>query len=381
MDISKIVIAVIATLAFLYFTLFGVVHQDAQEVLVTQSPFGTMEVHTSPGWHFLPLSKTTFYPRRESYEFTAKIVFSDGAESSMTGSVQFEVPLEKATLLELHSKYGSSDALTKDLVSKAVDKAIFLSGPFMTSRESYAEKRGYLISLIEDQINNGMYLTRQYDAMETDQLTGSVKTITKTEILKDDKGLPKRELSVLAPFGVKTFNFTAKEITYAAAVKTQVAAQQKIIMDVQTAIADAKKAEQQVITTSKQGEAEAAKAKWEQEVFKAKAVTQAQQELEVAQLATKKAEQEKLALILKAEGESEYKRKIIAADNALAQRLEAVVKIHELWANAFSNYKGNLVPSTVMGGSSQNGATNVQSFMDLMVAKTAKDLAVDIEVK
>src|SRR6187402_3032671 len=55
-------------------------------------------------------------------------------------------------------------------------------------------------------------------------------------------------------------------------------------MQVQTAIANSKKAEQDAITTELQGKAAAAKAKWEQEVIKAQAITQAQQEKEVAAL-------------------------------------------------------------------------------------------------
>jgi len=53
-------------------------------------------------------------------------------------------------------------------------------------------------------------------------------------------------------------------------------------MDVATAMANSRKAEQDALTVAKQGEAAAAKAKWAQEAVKAQAVTQAQQEKEVA---------------------------------------------------------------------------------------------------
>ena len=154
-------------------------------------------------------------------------------------------------------------------------------------------------------------------------------------------------------------------------------------VDVQTAIATAKKAEQQAITVAKEGEAAAAKAKWEQEVIKAKAVVEAQQALEVAQLDTKKAEQEKMAKILRAEGESEYKRKIIVADGALEQKLAAYKEVQAAWAQAFAEYKGPaLVPAVVMAPreGAAAGGTGAQALIDMLSAKTARDLALDLSI-
>ena len=76
-------------------------------------------------------------------------------------------------------------------------------------------------------------------------------------------------------------------IDYDVEVENQIKVQQQAYMQVQTAIANSKKAEQDAITTELQGKAAAAKAKWEQEVIKAQAITQAQQEKEVAELAGK----------------------------------------------------------------------------------------------
>ena len=53
-------------------------------------------------------------------------------------------------------------------------------------------------------------------------------------------------------------------------------------MAVQQAIVNSKKAEQDTLTVEQQGKAEAAKAKWAQEVEKATAVTSAEKDKEVA---------------------------------------------------------------------------------------------------
>lgn len=42
-----------------------------------------------------------------------------------------------------------------------------MTGPLMSSKESYAEKRTNLIRFIEDQISNGVYKTAQKDIKVT----------------------------------------------------------------------------------------------------------------------------------------------------------------------------------------------------------------------
>jgi hypothetical protein len=138
-------------------------------------------------------------------------------------------------------------------------------------------------------------------------------------------------------------------------------------------IADAKKAEQQAITAAKQGEAEAAKAKWEQEVIKARLVTEAEQKLAVAQLEAQAAEETKRKEILLGQGEAERKRLVMAADGALDKRLEAQIRINEVWATAFANYEGNYVP-LYQSGVGAGGGSNALDFMDIMKANAAQQI-------
>lgn len=373
----KTIIGAIVAVVILFAATWGTIHQDAQQILITQSAGGTLTVVPLPGWHFVPISKVTSYPRRDAYEFKSPIRFNDGGKAIVIGSIQYEIPTDDKTLIDLHSKYGSAATLKAQLVEKVVDKAIFMSGPLMSSRESYAEKKAELVNDVEDQITHGIFQTRQKEIEVSDPITGVKKTVMAVETVLDRQGVPQRqEGAILTPFGVKTFNFTISEVDYDKNIEAQIQAQQQITMDVQTAVANAKKAEQNVLTVTKQGEANAAAAKWEQEVLKAKAVTAAQQELEVAKLQTLQAEQQKQALILKAEGESEYKRKIIVADGALQQKLAAWIEVNKNYSIALGAYKGNWVPTTVMGGTS--GSTgNVQDLISLATAKFAKDISLD----
>lgn len=146
-------------------------------------------------------------------------------------------------------------------------------------------------------------------------------------------------------------------------------------------IANAKKAEQDVITTGKQGEAAATKAKWEQEVIKAKLVTEAESRKRVSELDVLTAENEKKRMTLEGEGEGAKKRAIYTANGALEQKLEAWLKAQEFWAAAFAGYKGNVVPYYVAAPGGAYGGNGATQFMEIMGMKAAKDLNLDMSNK
>jgi hypothetical protein len=352
----------------------------ANTIMVIQSPIkGTFHWFTSAGVKWQGFGRVTKYPKREIYEFKTQVRFNDGGHGTMFGSVSYELPLDEKNLSNIHMKFGSIKSLENQLISTVVSKAIYMTGPLMSSKESYAEKRNYLIQYVEDQVQNGVYRTVSKEVKMVDPMTGVDKTVTVVEICVKG-GVPERqEEAAMAVFGIKTFNFSIKELPYDGDVEKQIKQQQSLAMDVQTSIASAKKAEQNAITVAKEGEANAARAKWEQEVIKARAVVESQQQLEVARLNKEAAEFTKQQQILLGQGEAERKKLVMAADGALEKKLETYKEVQKMWAEAFSNFGGSIVPNTVMGGSfsGQNGAT---SFMDIMTAKAARDLSLDMSV-
>jgi len=248
----------------------------------------------------------------------------------------------------------------------------------MSSKESYAEKRNYLIQYVEDQIQNGVYKTVSKEVKTTDQMTGAEKNITVVEICMKN-GVPDRqEEAAMNAFGIKTFNFAINALPYDQAVEEQIKGQQQIMMDVQTAIASAKKAEQNAITVAKEGEANAAKAKWAQEVIKAQAVTEAEQKKEVAKLERDAAEFKKQEQILLGQGEAERKKLVMSADGALEKKLDVYQTINLRYAQAIEKFSGNWVPTVVMGSSSNS--TGANDLIEMLKAKTAMDLGLDMTI-
>ena len=383
MGLFKVAVVIIICLIGLWslFHIFQV--NNANQIMVVQSPVaGKLTWHTTAGVKWQGFGKVNKYPKREIYEFKTPVRFNDGGHGTMHGSVSYEMPMDPSNLTNIHVKFGDIKSLETQLVATVVNKAIYMTGPLMSSKESYAEKRNSLIQYVEDQIQNGVYKTISKEVKAIDQMTGVEKTITKVDIMEKSPGVPDRqEDAAMAVFGIKTFNFAINELPYDQAVENQIKQQQQITMDVQTSIADAKKAEQNAITVAKQGEANAAKAKWEQEVVRAKMVTQAEQQRDVAKLEKEAAEFEKQKQILLGQGEAERKKLVMNADGALVQKLDAYVKVNSLYAKAIAEYKGNWVPTVSMGGSDGKAAGGANDLIEMLKAKTALDLGLNMNVK
>jgi hypothetical protein len=354
-------------------------HINASQILIVQSPLtGKLNYYSTAGVKFQGLGTVTVFRKMSTYEFENPVRFNEGGHGTMVGSVNWEMPLDSDHLKLLYEKFGNQEAIQRHLIEVVVNKAVYMTGPLMSSKESYAEKRTSLISYIEDQIANGVYRTTQKDIKSKDPITGSEKTVTVVEIVKDEHGQPERqEEAVLQTYGIHTSNFAVTKLPYDETVESQIKQQQEINMKVQTAIAAAKEAEQNAITVAKQGEANAASAKWEQEVIKAKAVTEAEQQLEVATLQKRAAEQNKLKNILEGEGEATKRRLIMSADGALQVKVNAWLEAQRIWADAVAKQKW--VPEIQMGASTKAGGSS--DIVDLLTIKTAKELGLDMGIR
>ena len=105
---------------------------------------------------------------------------------------------------------------------------------------------------------------------------------------------------------------------------------------------------------------------------------EAAQRLNVSELDTKAAAQEKLAKILRAEGEAEKAKKLLQADGALDRKLTALVAINRAWANAYT--KQRPTPDVVMGANGTSHANPAQTMMTVLTTKALKDLQTNLKV-
>lgn len=408
--------ALIIVLLVGWFQLF--VHLDAGKILVVQQAFtGKLIVHTDPGTHLLLGGTPTQYDKRAFYSFSAakdqgspkdeslKVRFNDGGHAQVSGVMSWEMPTDDLSIIKLHTLYRSQTAIEQQLVRTTTERAMYLTSPLMSSTESYAARRSEFLQLFDDQVRNGVYQTHTISKKEPDPITGTEKTVTVVEITKDAAtgGYKREGDSPFKEFGIHTLPPTINDIHYDDDVETMIKQQRDAVMKVQTSKAQALEAEQRTLTVAKNGEANAAEAKWAQEKLKATAVTLAMQEKEVAEttaakeksVAVTKGEQERQVAdlakqaaeftkqqnILLGEGEAARKKLVLAADGALEQKLRTYQAVMTEYAHSIAAYKGNWVPGVVMGGSNAGATTSgAQAMIDFLTVKAARDLSLDMSI-
>jgi regulator of protease activity HflC (stomatin/prohibitin superfamily) len=289
------------------------------------------------------------------------------------GSLNYEMPVDPVSLNKIHAAYPSIEALESGLLQPALNQTIFLTGQLMSSHESYQERRTQIVQYVEDQVQNGIYQTRSRTENVQDAATQETRQVRVSEIVIGPTGQPLRSGGgEVGRFKVRTYNFAISDLDYSTTVDEQIAKQQAITMAVQTAIAKAREAQQNEITAGAEGRANAEREKQTQNAINAKVIAEAEGRKLAAEQDKLAASSEKEASILRAQGQAEARRLVMAADNALDARLGALVQIHQAWAGAAAQVK---VPNTVMGSASgANPVGNMQDYMAIMAAKAVKDI-------
>lgn len=412
-------------------------HIQVKQAAVT----GNLSCQMEPGMYFQNFGDIHDYLEAETFYFTADLEtgeskdqslptrFNDGTKAMVSGSVRVLLPATCDDLVHLHRKFKGMKGVMQKLVLPAIRKTLFNTGPHMSAAESFAEKRGEFAALAEDQLINGIFMVDKQEADSVDPITGEPKKvwIIKKKPCAPDDGMHciggfKRDPSAFKQFGVQVTNFVIDEIFYPDNVLSQIEQQRKAKMDIITQQAEAKLAEARASKAKAEAQAQVEETRAKEEVEKtvkivkaeadkeqavlkaeaekAKAIVEATKKKEVAELAKQEAiieaekkkavaaldleaaDMEKQANILRGEGEAKKKKLIMEADGALEKKLDAWLKAQQAWADAMSKAQpGALVPTIIMGNDDDNGGdtSKASNFMDLLMIKTAKDLAVDLK--
>lgn len=388
--IIKGAILVIIGIVALSFSSSVVEDVPADEIVINQMPIsGELLFWTTPGLKGQWGGSTTLYQKSFQIWFSDKdnqgaeeddeipVLFNDGGNGYISGSIRILLPLDATHLRLIHTTFGSMQNLIHELVKPTVTKVVFATGPLMNSYESYAAKRTDFIRYIEDQLRNGVYRTYSREKTVQDEFSGKDKIVKVAELdsnVTSPGGIERQEEAPFEKFGLTIAAVSIERIRYEESIMQQIASQQRAQMEVQTAIAETKKQEQQLIQEEKKGQKDATVSKWKQEVIKAQKITLAEQEKEVARLEKEAAEFTKQKEILLGQGESERKRLVMSADGQLSMKLQTYEKVQQMWADAVAKYGGNWVPTTVMGSTGSSGMNGAQAFMEIMTMQAARDL-------
>lgn len=384
---------------------------DAGERTVIQYPWGTLVVKFTPGIYFKFFGSTQVYRDVITFDFDKQnahgeasldysginVRYQDGGTGKVFGKARFALPNDETTMIKLHKDFRSNDAVSYKLIKVLVEESMNLTAGLMSSEESYAEKRGIFTQWAEEQIAAGKFFTELKSVTEKQEATNE-RIVRNVPVIKlDANGLPLHHHSDFKAYGITVSGFQITDWDFEQKTLEQISRKREATMGIITAKADAERARQEALTAEEQGKKNVMVDKYTKEQEKIQAVVDAEKEKEVAVTKAKQnvlvAEQEKLEAeqkrlaaieykqeqILRGEGDAEYKRLVMSADGALTAKLEAWQAVHIRYAEAIEKQKW--VPEIQMGQSGQNGGSAATDLIEMLKARTAKELNLDMSVK
>ena len=391
-------------------------YKQSTELLVKQSPFGTLSCVEGQGLYFKGFASIYKYDLAKSFYFNSStekvdghswegdeddeddisVTLSRNANADISGYLMYELPTDCDKLIELHKNQRSDKGIKHNLVRNAVLSAVRKTAPLFTAEEAKVTKIAEFRRLAEDQLVEGEYLTTIEVLKEKageDEVDSTGKVVKKAEVqeyrvtkLKLDKD-GHRIITKKSP--ITQYGIVVKQLEIQN-VKLDPKAQQQLdivkereMQRVANATA-AETAKQKAITAKAEGDARIAEAKATQEVQKmtevtmaekekAVAILNAEREKEVARLNALKAIED--AKRIKAEGEAEAaaNRAKVAAGLTPQESKEWEYKTRVGIAEALAKSSQPLVPEIMMiGGNKDNGSAN--SAMDAIGLNMMMDL-------
>lgn len=337
-------------------------------------------------------SKTTSYPDVITVVFTdegfksevtslnepIQVRFNDATKAIAKATVRWRLPGKEADMVKIHKEYRTPKKLAETTLTTYTDECLRYSAQLMESETHYSGGMSRLSEDFQDQLENGQYVLEMKSEYVVDTLTGEQEKFTTRYPRRDDQGNIMRNKSDVQQFNITVSYASIGEVDYEDQVDAKLA--QKIESSTQESISKQKliTAQQEALTAKAEGERIIAETRARGKI---EATIRAEKERDVAIIQKEQAEYQRQRLILEGQGEAEKKRLIMNADGALDAKLQAWITVNQRYAEAIQNYQGNWVPQVNMGGSGGNGANNgSQNLINLLMAKTAKDLALDMKV-
>ncbi len=368
---------------------------------VVETPFGQKYVVFTNGMYWkVPGSKVGTYPNVITISHRGSdtgstvngkqilIRFNDATEAYAQTVVRFRLPDKEKDMLTLHSEYVNKEYIALKGLQPYTIECIKNSAQLMDSEQHYSGGRAQLSQFFQDQLEDGLYLLDVQERVYRDSMTNEVKRIYESIIRMNNEGGKVRKESDLKRFGITVASATIENVDY----ESQVDEKLKKKIEASTREAVSKQnlvtAQQEAMTAEAEGRRRLVEIEYEEMQRQTQAVVQAETQVRLAlkdkekqQIAMEASKLEAAKIIALAEAEAYSKQKIMAADGALEKKLKTYEEVQRMWATAFQNYQGALVP-TFQTGTNGNGKGNAGlDFMEIMGAKAAMDLNMNMKVQ
>lgn len=427
---SLISLAVLSCIAGVIGT--GMFYAEPGYVYHVRTMLGKEQVITEPGYKFYPFGRynawkramtvqaelglnSTLSAEKDSINTSAamppmNIMFLDQVDADAGATARFSIPSERESFLNLAHEYRTPENLLRTALVPAFKETLQATASLMSAEEYYSGGRTEFNSEFENQMVSGVYIVKREEVntstkrtrtgsanaalgTEQEEYGDELKTtfvVTKTV---DENGVPRRKPQRFVDFGVQVVDARVTDmrpnkkfvermqLKQKASADRAIAREQRIQEEEQRLLAIAK-GEREVAERQAQAKVEQIELTTNAETEKQLAITNAEKQKEqatiekqTAEINLQKAKVEAQTIKALADAESYKKRVILQADNALAQKLDAEVKIQELWAAAYAK---RAVPTNVFGGGGSTpvgGDSEVRAFMQMLTLDAAKRLS------
>ena len=387
-------------------------YKQSTELLIKQSPFGTLSCVEGQGLYFKGFASIYKYDLAKSFYFNSStekvdghgwegdeddeddisVTLSRNANADISGYLMYELPTDCDKLIELHKNQRSDKGIKHNLVRNAVLSAVRKTAPLFTAEEAKVTKIAEFRRLAEDQLVEGEYLTTIEVLKEKageDEVDSTGKVVKKAEVQEyrvtklklDTNG--HRIITKKSP--ITQYGIVVKQLEIQN-VKLDPKAQQQLdivkereMQRVANATA-AETAKQKAITAKAEGDARIAEAKATQEVqkmtevtmaekVKAVAILNAEREKEVARLEALKAIEVAKKIKAEKEAEAQANRALVSAGLTPQERLEGEIQMNKDKWDAISKIQVPIVPTNMIT-SNGKGVSGVDLLGDAKALET-----------
>ena len=309
------------------------------------------------------------------------LVFLDQVDAAVTATARFQLPEDEEQFLRMARQFRTPDNLLRTELIPAFQETLGASASLMAAEEYFSGGRTEFNTEFQNQMQNGIYLVKRQEVLRqvSRQGTGSAnpalgadqqefgddqQVVFVVEKLLDANGQPRRKTQNFNQFGITVVSARVTDVDPNERFKSRMEQKQDAAAARSVAREQRIQEEEQRLLAISKGEREVAERQAQAKVIQIERTTQAQTEKQLAVTEAEKRreqariERERAEILLEtaridaearrvaADAEAYAKQQILNADNALAQKLEAEIRIQELWAAAYAKRQ---VPQYVFG--------------------------------
>lgn len=367
---------------------------------VVESPLGKKSVVYGNGYYWkVPGSTITTYPNLVTIAYTkqqtgatinqpmVEIRFMDATMAMAEVFVKYALPNNGDLMLKCHEDFRNVDHLASTGLAPYTRECLKYSTQLMESEQHYSGGMSKLSNDFRDQLDNGQYVVDNFESTIRDSLTGELIKTYENRIRLDANNLPIRNSNDLHDMGILVRTHNIINVEYEEQVESKLA--KKIEASTRESVSKQNliTAQQEELTAAAEGRKRLVEIEYEKKQEQTAQLVQAETQVK---LAGKDREKQEIALLgarleaqkikALADAEAYAKQRIMQADGALEKKLVTYENVQKMWAEAFANYKGDLVP-TIQTGAGASGSNAGLDFMEVMGAKAAIDLNLQMEVQ